>query len=624
MTVLAALWHRGGADMARECGTMLHAQWSQAGRSEVRADAGVALGSATREPAQEAAPLVSASGAFSLVADARIDNREDFRGPLGLAEASARPLSDARLIALCLDRWGPEIIERMVGDFALAIWDNRAEQLLLARDFAGQRPLHFHEAGEIVAVASMATGLHALDFVPRDVDERRLLELLAGAPYEGNRTCFKAVSRVEPGELLTFRRHGRSSRMFWSPPTGTIQLKSHQDYADALLEKLDEAVAARLRGATAKVGTHLSGGLDSAAVTTSAAAQFSGTMVAFTAVPPERLPSLPRGRFGNEAPLAAATAARYRNIDHRLIAMPERLALEKLPELFARFERTDLNLPNLAWSEAINEAAAAEGLQVMLVGAMGNATISYAGTELLGELLAAGRVGSFLAAYAAICRRGSGMRSHLVQALKQLLPRRLAVALGRPRSVEGHPATVGVINPAFEGVGELMAWLDGYVTVGEADSVQNRVRMFSRVDPGSYIKATQLRWNIDVRDPTADRRLVEFCLQVPLGQFFRNGMPRALARTALRDRVPHAAKEGPRGLQSPHWFAMLSGAREEAGRMLERIGESALAARLLDLEKMQGLLQSWPEADSFGPPVYRYGLLRGLVVGEFIRANSLR
>ena len=97
-----------------------------------------------------------------------------------------------------------------------------------------------------------------------------------------------------------------------------------------------------------------------------------------------------------------------------------------------------------------------------------------------------------------------------------------------------------------------------------------------------------------------------------------------MARTALRDRVSHAAEEGPRGLQSPHWFAMLSAAREEAGRMLERIGESGLAARLLDLEKMRDLMQSWPEADSFGPPIYRYGLLRGLVVGEFIRTNSSR
>jgi asparagine synthase (glutamine-hydrolysing) len=133
-----------------------------------------------------------------------------------------------------------------------------------------------------------------------------------------------------------------------------------------------------------------------------------------------------------------------------------------------------------------------------------------------------------------------------------------------------------------------------------------------------------LRWNIDVRDPTMDRRLFEYCLQFPLAHYFRNGVPRAVIRTALEGRVPDAVRlETLRGLQSPHWLDMISEARGEAGRMLGRIGELPLACRLLDIPKMRRLLGEWPDAGTAPPPaVYRSGLIRGLAAGEFMRINS--
>lgn len=629
MTLLAALWKHGGRADAGACDAMLRAQGALPGTRGAFAEGEIALGRAVLGPAAEAAhqagPVESPSGAFILLADARLDNRTDFLAPLGLTQAAAAPLTDAGLMILCFDRWGAELIDRLIGDFALALWDRRAERLLLARDFAGMRPLHFHEGESVVAVTSMAKGLHALDLVPRAVNENRLMETLASIPHEGRETFFQAVQRVEPGEVLTFRRGGRASRVFWTPPANEIRFRSQDDYAEALIEKLDAAVDARLRDVRGAVGSQLSAGLDSSAVTTSAALRFPGRVLAFTSVPPtERLPSLPDRWFGNEGPLAAATASLYANIEHRPIATGTRLPLEDLDWELELFERSDLNLPNLAWANRINEAAAAEGIEIMLIGTMGNTTISYGGYERLDTLLATGRIATYLAECAAARRSGMDTKALLGRAAKQILPRAALQALGRFRSREHHPALAGIINPRAEGLDALLARWERNEDPLPVRAAVARAGMVRRVDPGTYYKGVLLRWNIELRDPTSDRNLAEYCLRVPLDQYFRNGTPRALIRAALAGRVPDAVRLGRRrGLQSPHWFSMLAEARGEASRLLAAIEPCEAARRLLDLDKMRLLLEQWPDAsNSYGPAIYRYGLLRGLSAGEFIRLHS--
>ncbi|HEX8124833.1 MAG TPA: asparagine synthase-related protein [Allosphingosinicella sp.] len=628
MTVIAALWNRDGGPAGPMCEAMLRSQspkkWSRTLRSDGAAALGRAAPRAGPDPAGEQPTQWRGSGAFQLAADVRLDNREDFLPQLGLGGAEAAALHDAHLMLLCFERWGAEVIARFVGDFALALWDKREERLLLARDFAGQRPLHFHESRRGVAASSMAKGLHALDHVPRAVDEVRLLEMLAAIHHEGPRTFFKDVQRVEPGELLTFSRGGRSSHSFWAAPAGEIRFKSHDDYADALREKLDSAVRSQLRGAGPAVATHLSAGLDSSAVTSSAAMQFPGRVLAFTSVPPHDRSALPKGRFGSEGALAAATAGLYPNVEHRLSETPGRLPLEDLDWELELFERPDINLPNVAWANRINDAVAAEGVNVLLVGTGGNLSISYAGTERLGELLAGGRLAEFGSECLAARKQGMRPRALLGMAAHQLLPKFVIGALTPLRDRRAHPATAGVLNPKAPGVAEILARHGRFDDPSAARSVQSRAHMLRRVDPGTYNKGLLLRWNIDVRDPTMDRRLLEYCLQIPLAHYFRNGVSRAVIRTALEGRVPDPVRlETLRGLQSPHWLDMIREARGEAGRLLGGIAQSPQARRLLDISKMRRLLGELADSGHGLPhPVYRYGLIRGLAAGEFIRLNS--
>ena len=148
----------------------------------------------------------------------------------------------------------------------------------------------------------------------------------------------------------------------------------------------------------------------------------------------------------------------------------------------------------------------------------------------------------------------------------------------------------------------------------------------NRIDRGNSRKATLAGWGIDIRDPTADRRLIEFCLSVPTEQFFRNGVPRALARAALADRVPaEVLNERRRGLQAVDWHEGMTAARTRILEEIGRLEQNGPAARALDLPRMRRLAENWPTEGWHREDIieqYRLALLRGISVGHFLRRAS--
>jgi asparagine synthase (glutamine-hydrolysing) len=155
------------------------------------------------------------------------------------------------------------------------------------------------------------------------------------------------------------------------------------------------------------------------------------------------------------------------------------------------------------------------------------------------------------------------------------------------------------------------------------NALEARLWVLRRVDHGNYNKGLLAGWGIDSRDPTGDRRLMEFCLRVPLDQYLRNGTRRALVRTAFADRLPASVLgERRKGYQAADWHEGLSAARGELGEELERIGACGEARSTLDADRMIRLTADWPTGgwtDSAKVEQYRLALLRGVSVGHFIR-----
>ena len=641
MSALAGRWNFDGRpDAESSCARMLAAQRIYGPHDERRwSDGFIAMGRRLYrilpEDRFDRQPLHSADGGLVLVADLRLDNREDLYEALGLAGAEAARLCDAAVLLHALERWGEEAVERIVGDFAFALWDRRARRLMLACDFLGHRPLHYHSAGKFLAFATMPKGLHALAEIPYAADAQAIAEFLTGLPEAEGRSFFRHVSSVEPGHVLTITADGQRSRRFWNPDRQALARPPGEDFVEGLRHHLDEATRARLRGTGGRVASELSGGWDSGAVTATAArllAPEGGTVTAFTAVPREGYGgAAPDRRIADEGPLAAATAALHPNVDHVLIRAGHVSPVANLDRYFHLFDRPYLNLCNGTWGAAINESCRARQLSVLLSGQMGNMTISYPGTELLPELVRSGkwialaRTGAQL-----VAKSGMSRRAVLATALGPFMPAWLWKGISRIRGRDWALRDYSAIHPdqvdAME-LGRLARERKLDLSLRpRGDGFETRIWVLRRGSFGNYHKGILAGWGIDYRDPTADQRLVEYCLGVPMQAFLADGELRALPRRALADRLPAAVlDERAKGYQAADWHEGLTAARDEVEAEVNRFADCALAAQTLDVARLRALFEAWPESGWERPRTsvtYRALLLRGVSGGHFLRKAS--
>lgn len=638
MSAVAGIWRFDGKPNASDaCGRMLSAQeiYGRDGGAQW-ADGPVALGSRlTRllpEDAFDRQPIIGGGGNYVLVADMRIDNRDELTAALAIDPARARNMCDAAILMAAFEKWDDNCCEHIVGEYAFALWDAGRHRLVLVRSPLAARPLHFHRGNGFFAFASMPKGLHALPDVPYAPDEEKVAELLLLLPEAGTRSYFAGIERVPVGHTVTISDSAVTVRRHWFPSSRTIVLGSADEYAEALRHHLDDAVRRQLRG-TSEVGSHLSGGIDSSAVAATAARLLqpaAGKVVAFTAVPRKGYAGPdPLGRFGDEGPHAAATAAMYPNIHHVLVRNHGRNMFDDLDRSFFLCDQPFNNPCNMGWFFGINDAARDRKLKVMLTGQMGNMTVSYSGAELLPELIRSGRWWRWWREAAALVHR---RRMHwggvLIRSFGAWLPDSVWKAIHR---LFNRPLEDALVYTALNATRMRELDLRGRARDRQldplyrprTDAVETRLWVIHRRDAANIYKGILGGWGIDMRDPTIDRRLVELCLAIPTEQFLRDGAFSVVGRRALADRLPQAVlAETRKGYQAVDWHEGLTAARPRIAEEIERIAATPSAAQTLDIPRMRRLLKDWPTGGWETHDVqsnYRLAFMRGLSNGHFLR-----
>lgn len=641
MSALAGLWNFGGnPDAVASCRRMLAAQEIYGPDDAALWGGGsIAMGrrlsASLPEDAYDRQPLIGGGGRFVLVADLRLDNREDLTRDLQISPPAAASLSDADILLSTWERWETKTFDHILGDYAFALWDSRDQTLTLARDPTGVRPLHYHLGSGFAAFASMPKGLHAVPEVPRAPDEERVAEFIALLPEYGSRSFFKGIHRVEAGGMTVLGQGGATPSRHWQPSRQPIRFFKSDEVVEALRQHLDDAVRVRLRGAGAVVGAQLSGGLDSSAVAATAArvTPAGSRVIAFTAAPRSGYDgSTAHGRIVDETTLAGATAALYDNMDHVLIRSDTRSVIDDLDRQFVLFERPMLNVCNYGWMSAINDRARQEGVRVMLTGGMGNMTFSYDGWQLLPELA---RQGDWLKlvreARAAVKAGRASWAGIVARTFGPWMPEAVWSALNRMRASDHlDPKVYMAMNPALLRSMDLAGRArkqDFNLTYRpQRSAFDMRLHVLRRLDPGCFNKGMLGGWGIDIRDPTVDRRLVEFCLSLPTSAYLTDGVPRALALEALTDRLPAAVlSNSMRGLQAADWHEDMTASRQRIRDEVNRLEHVPAAAAELDLPRMHRLIDNWPTGGWHTAKTtaeYRLALLRGVANGHFLRKAS--
>ncbi len=633
MTALAGLWSRRGETTEGTVGRMLDAQASFGPEPAIRrtldgATLGRRLYPLIPEDDFDRGPVSGGDGALLLAADARIDNRDELAAALNLSSADVSRMAEPQLLMAVIERWGVPGLVRVVGAFAVMLWDVRRHVLTLARDPLGERPLFYHRGDGFVAATSMPRGLHAHPDIPYAPSERATADFLAVLP-EDDEGFFAGIMRVRPGYALAIDADGITSTRLWTPERKVLRLKP-EEYAEGLRFELDRAVAARLRRIDGAVGAHLSAGLDSASVAATAARLLgSEPLHAFTAVPGSGAPA-PGGAIGDEGPLAARVAALHPNIAHVAVRGDGRSPLPLLDRHFDLYQRPVMNPWNALWGEAINDAARERGVGVLLTGQLGNFTLSHDGVPHLPQLLGTGRLIALARLVRQLRTRGWRKRRIGATTLGPFLPPALwtwltdrfgvSLALQAYSALRLDAITDLDARAASSGTDlSYRPWRDGRAM---------RLWGLDRVDMGSYNKGTLAGWGIDLRDPTADRRLIEWALSVPDEQYILDGEPRSLARRAFADRLPPAlVTEHRRGYQAADWHVGATAALAGLAAELDGIERCRPADAVVDVDRLRALVRDWPDFPPDDPrwnqPAitdrYRSTLLRGVAAGHFLR-----
>ncbi len=574
-------------------------------------------------------PAARPSVSRLLVADLRLDNREELAGLLEIGHHELTSITDAALLSRAWDRWGDQCLAHLVGGFAFAVWDGRRQRLFLARDHSGEKPLFFADLPGLFAFASMPKGLQQLPEIGATLNQARMSRFLAVLPAEGTDTFFERIQRLPPGCFFQISAQAKELRRYWHPSdTPEIHYKRDEAYLEDFHERFGAAVGARLRG-SAGIGSELSGGLDSASVTAIAAQRLAPEgriLTAYTAIPdPAYDGAAPPGRFGNERLAAAEVAALYRNIEHVCVGTAGQSMTATAECAAVLSDEPVFNPTNQIWVHAILENAKARGIGVLLQGVTGNATISFGGLPGLGDAF---RSGHWLALAGQVKRlraRGyTSWRGAASWACAGFVPLSLRRVLqpGLHRDMLSH----SVLRPALAehfGLREA-AFAEFYG--GRGGSAAFRRRFFEYYDPGAANGAVARGWGIENRDPTQDKRVFEFCYAIPAEQYLKGDQTRSLVRRAMRGHLPASTlTRTTRGLQAADWYLVMGAQRAEMAAALTRIEQSPLAQHMLDLPRLRQLLDTWPSSgyeQIAVANVYHLALSRGLAAGLFIAQHD--
>jgi asparagine synthase (glutamine-hydrolysing) len=277
MSGIVGIYHRGGCPVSvRDLEQMLHtlAHRGPDGTRHWQGN-GIALGHCmlwtTPESLKEELPYHDRDADLVITADARLDNREALFKTLNLDAANTSEMSDSELILTAYQRWGPECLQHLLGDFAFAIWDNRQQRLFCARDHFGIRPFYYFCTDEWFIFASELKALLTLPYIPRQLNEVRIADYLLDSMMLQDKvlTVYRDILRLPPAHWVYVCAPTQPFKpyQYWAlDPTAQLPETTDEAYAETFREIFFEAVRCRLRSAF-PVGSHLSGGLDSSTVT---------------------------------------------------------------------------------------------------------------------------------------------------------------------------------------------------------------------------------------------------------------------------------------------------------------------------------------------------------------------
>ena len=332
------------------------------------------------DPEGSRQPLTNETSTISFIFNGEIYNYRELREELRSLGHTFATNGDGEVVVHGYEEWGEGVLGRLNGMFALALWDEPRQTLLLARDRIGIKPLYYANIGKMLLFASEVKALLASRAVSAAGNREALECYLAFRYVPAPHTFFEGITKLAPGEYLVLSKDGVASRSFYSLGFLPKHTLSEEDVVRELDRLIDRSIALRLRS-DAPLGVFLSGGLDSGYILATARKHVSGELNSYTV-------GFDRGGRFNEIGASRVMSKRYGTVPNEL-EMTCRSYMEALPRAVFHMEEPMADPSSVPMMEL--SRIARQRVKVILSGEGGDELFSGY-PRYLGESLAATRM----------------------------------------------------------------------------------------------------------------------------------------------------------------------------------------------------------------------------------------
>jgi asparagine synthase (glutamine-hydrolysing) len=522
-------------------------------------------------------PMSWDDGRLWITFNGEIYNFLELRQELEAAGQRFKSHTDTEVILAAYDRWGVDCVQRLVGMFAFALWDERRKRLWLVRDRLGKKPLYYAEHGGRLRFASELKGIVADTTVPREVDPAAIGQYLRYGYIPSPLTIYRHVRKLAPAHQLIWEGGQIVVDRYWDPLAyvATVPVNSDTDAERALEAKLATAIRQRCI-ADVPLGAFLSGGIDSSLVVAMMQEQSPIPIRTFTI------------RFEdpeyNEADHAAAVARHIGTNHHEqtcggaeMLATVDHLA-DMFDEPFADSSAVPTYLVSKIAREHVTVALSGDGGDELFFGYPRYAYHSR-GAWALALPRPVRRTAAFLAS-----RLPRRRLRRIADVLRSDDPDAYArfVAWWPPDDIQRLTGSTADAGFLYADVLERCGTVQREARPGLLDLVSYLPEdILTKVDRAS------MAVSLEVRAPLLDHRVVEFALGLPLRFKRRRGSMKWLLRQLLFKRVPRQLIERPKmgfGVPLAQWFRGPLRAQMDtycAGSDLEDLGIDPVPTREL-------------------------------------------
>ena len=277
-------------------------------------------------------PMTNETGTIHVVFNGEIYNFAELRNTLGRLGHRFRTRSDTEAIVHAYEQWGDDFVDKFNGMFAIALWDEARERLVLARDRAGIKPLYYARANGSLVFASELKALLASGLIDRELDFRAFGQFLSLEYIPAPASIMRGVRKLRPGHLLTASAGEIRERAYWELRLARSELDplpgDVTEQAEAFRAVLQRSVAQEMVS-DVPVGVLLSGGIDSSTV--------AALMTQATEEPVQSFSVSFAERSFDESTFARRVASHLGTSHHELRVTPTDL-YESLPTIMSKVD----------------------------------------------------------------------------------------------------------------------------------------------------------------------------------------------------------------------------------------------------------------------------------------------